>query len=110
MRTRASMGSILFLIIASLILLGVGIETAAQVTNQKDKVVGENNKVIGGKDKVTEQKNGATEQKEKENIREFAGIKFGVGLSLTIDLGKNDRVSDAEVVNKIVKVKKKVVL
>lgn len=36
--------------------------------------------------------------------REFAGLNFGVGLSLTHDLGGNDRVDSASVVNGIVRV------
>ncbi|MCF6324559.1 MAG: hypothetical protein L3J89_09590 [Gammaproteobacteria bacterium] len=31
-----------------------------------------------------------------ESEREFAGIKFGVGLSLTVDTGENSRVTSAE--------------
>jgi hypothetical protein len=36
--------------------------------------------------------------------REFGGLTLGVGLSLTHDLGKNDRVESASVVNGIVRV------
>ncbi len=39
-----------------------------------------------------------------EEKRDFAGLKFGVGLSLTMDTGKNDRVNEANVVNDIVRV------
>ena len=35
---------------------------------------------------------------------EFAGLDLGVGLSLTLDLGDNDRVDDAEIVDGIVRV------
>ena len=79
MRTRVSVANILFLITASQIFLGVCREASAQNTPPPVP---------------------------KENIAEFAGIKFGVGLSLTVDLGKNERVSDAEVVNGIVRVEK----
>ena len=41
----------------------------------------------------------------KENeTRVFAGLKFGVGLSLTMDTGEHDRVDEAKVVNNIVRV------
>lgn len=36
--------------------------------------------------------------------REFGGLTLGVGLSLTHDLGKNDRVNSARVVNGIVRI------
>lgn len=35
---------------------------------------------------------------------EFAGLKLGVGLSLTIDLGDNDRIEEAAIVDGIVRV------
>lgn len=38
------------------------------------------------------------------DTRDFAGLKLGVGLSLTIDFGGIERVSEAEVVNGIVRV------
>jgi len=41
---------------------------------------------------------------EPDKTREFAGLSFGVGISATFDLGENDRVSAAEVVNDIVRV------
>jgi hypothetical protein len=37
---------------------------------------------------------------------EFVGLKFGVGLSLTVDTGTQDRVESAEVVDGIVRVSK----
>lgn len=37
--------------------------------------------------------------------REFGGITFGVGLAYTLDLGRLQRVKEAELVNKIVRVK-----
>jgi hypothetical protein len=37
--------------------------------------------------------------------QKFGGIEFGVGISFTLDVGKNNRVSEAEVVNGIVRVK-----
>lgn len=36
--------------------------------------------------------------------RQFAGLNFGVGISLTHDLGKTDRVESASVVNGVVRV------
>lgn len=36
--------------------------------------------------------------------QEFAGLKFGVGISTTFDIGENDRVSEAELINGIVRV------
>lgn len=35
---------------------------------------------------------------EAEGKKKFAGINFGVGISLTIDTGKNDRINKAEIV------------
>lgn len=50
------------------------------------------------------------QEEQNEGVRKFAGIQFGVGLSLTIDVGKNNRVQDAELVgtpgNQVVRVKK----
>lgn len=40
-----------------------------------------------------------------ENQTDFKGLKLGVGLSLTLDTGSNDRVDDAEVVGGLVRVK-----
>jgi hypothetical protein len=37
--------------------------------------------------------------------RDFAGIKFGIGIASTIDTGKYQRVREAELVNNIVRVK-----
>lgn len=37
--------------------------------------------------------------------QKFGGLEFGVGLSFTADVGTSDRVSDAELVNGIVRVK-----
>lgn len=37
--------------------------------------------------------------------REFGGIKFGIGLAYTLDLGKYQRVREAELVNNIVRIK-----
>lgn len=39
-----------------------------------------------------------------DGSRDFAGLKLGVGLSLTIDFGGIDRVNEAELVNDIVRV------
>lgn len=39
-----------------------------------------------------------------QDDRRFAGIDFGVGISATFDLGSNDRVSSAEVINGLVRV------
>ena len=38
--------------------------------------------------------------------KDFAGINFGVGVSLTIDIGDHDRVESAELVNGIVRINK----
>jgi hypothetical protein len=46
----------------------------------------------------------ADDEKKLEATREFAGINFGVGLTLTIDVGVHDRVENAEVVNGVVRV------
>lgn len=43
-------------------------------------------------------------QAEAQAQRQFAGINFGVGLSLTVDTGSHDRVKDAEIVDGIVRV------
>ena len=42
---------------------------------------------------------------EDNGRQKFGGLEFGVGISLTIDIGSNDRVSEAELVNGIVRVK-----
>jgi hypothetical protein len=51
---------------------------------------------------------GATEQQRKSTndapSSEFAGLKFGIGISFTLDSGDNDRVSEASLVNGIVRV------
>ena len=38
--------------------------------------------------------------------REFAGLSFGVGVSLTVDTGNNDRVDEAQIIDNIVRVDK----
>ena len=50
--------------------------------------------------------NGKTVSDGNDNLpeRSFAGLNFGVGVSLTIDFGKHDRVRNAEIVNGIVRV------
>jgi hypothetical protein len=42
---------------------------------------------------------------EGENREDFKGLKFGTGISLTIDTGSHDRVNDAELVAGVVRVK-----
>lgn len=44
------------------------------------------------------------QEAEKKGQRDFAGLSFGVGLSLTVDTGENDRVNKAQIVNDIVRV------
>jgi hypothetical protein len=44
------------------------------------------------------------EQREQDGQCRFGGIELGAGLSFTLDLGRNDRVARAEVVNGIVRV------
>jgi hypothetical protein len=47
----------------------------------------------------------AKEAKEEETVQKsFAGFQLGVGLSLTIDSGSEDRITNAQVVNGIVRV------
>jgi len=48
--------------------------------------------------------NGAGSPPSPGPTREFAGLFFGVGISLTIDTGSSDRVESASVVNGIVRV------
>jgi len=43
--------------------------------------------------------------KKESPVQNLGGLGFGTGLSLTVDLGSEDRVSDAEVVAGIVRVK-----
>lgn len=46
------------------------------------------------------------EETEKTRAtRNFGGVDFGVGISFTLDVGKTDRVGDAELVNDIVRIK-----
>ena len=47
------------------------------------------------------------EQKAKEDqaLREFAGLRLGVGLSFTVNVTDQDRIGEADVVNGIVRVK-----
>lgn len=45
-------------------------------------------------------------EQKKEKDRKFAGMNFGAGLSLTIDLGKHNRVDEAKIVNGVVRVTK----
>jgi hypothetical protein len=44
------------------------------------------------------------EVQEQRATQKFGGVEFGVGVSFTLDVGKTDRVSEAEVVNGIVRV------
>ena len=43
---------------------------------------------------------------EDDGTRKFAGLRFGVGLSLTLDTGKNDRVDEAQIVDGLTRVDK----
>jgi len=44
----------------------------------------------------------------EEEGREFAGINFGIGISLTTDLGSNDRIGDVSLdENGIVRIEEK---
>jgi hypothetical protein len=52
--------------------------------------------VVRGQDSPDNGGNGGT--------RDFAGLRFGIGISLTVDLGQDDRVESASVVNGIVRV------
>ncbi len=55
---------------------------------------------------LAEQVAGAIKAEEKKlKTQEFGGIEFGAGFSFTLDVGTNDRISDAELVNGIVRVK-----
>jgi hypothetical protein len=42
----------------------------------------------------------------QNGTREFAGLSFGVGISLTLDTGKNDRVDEAQIIDGLVRVDK----
>jgi hypothetical protein len=42
---------------------------------------------------------------EKSATEKFGGIELGAGLSFTYDIGKNDRITEAEIVNGIIRVK-----
>lgn len=42
---------------------------------------------------------------ESGGTRQFGGLEFGVGISFTLDIGTSDRISDAELVNGIVRVR-----
>ncbi|MDL1979572.1 MAG: hypothetical protein LWX52_16055 [Deltaproteobacteria bacterium] len=42
----------------------------------------------------------------KQSTRKFAGLDFGVGVSLTYDTGKHDRVKTAEIIDGVVRVSK----
>jgi hypothetical protein len=42
--------------------------------------------------------------RKTDDLGDFAGLKFGVGISFTLDSGDNDRVSEASLVNGIVRV------
>ncbi len=47
----------------------------------------------------------AAEAAEEETVKNtFAGLQFGVGLSLTLDSGSNERVTSAQLVNDIVRI------
>ncbi|WP_109356537.1 hypothetical protein [Sphingorhabdus sp. EL138] len=45
-------------------------------------------------------------QQSKEFGTKFGGIEFGAGIGFSYDLGSNDRVSEAELVNGVVRIKK----
>ncbi len=42
---------------------------------------------------------------EAEATRKFGGVQLGAGFSLTLDVGRNDRIGSAELVNDIVRVR-----
>ena len=44
------------------------------------------------------------EQDKVKNQREFAGLDLGVGLSVTFDLGDDERVEEAEIINGVIRV------
>lgn len=46
------------------------------------------------------------ENEESQKQRKFAGLDFGIGLSLTMDTGDHDRVKNADIVDGIVRVTK----
>lgn len=50
-----------------------------------------------------EAKGGGSSETSESGARDFAGLKLGVGLSLTVDIGSSDRVIEATVVNGIVR-------
>lgn len=51
-----------------------------------------------------ENKSEAIEKKKLEETRKFAGINFGVGLTLTLDTGSHERVDNAEIADGVVRV------
>lgn len=53
---------------------------------------------------MTEEQKQERLQELREGQRKFAGLNFGVGISLTVDTGDNDRINSAEIVNDIVRV------
>ncbi|MFN3931383.1 MAG: hypothetical protein ACK4JY_06490 [Brevundimonas sp.] len=56
---------------------------------------------LAGSAAAQEQQNA---EKKAEDRREFAGLDLGVGLSVTFDLGDDERVEEAELINGIVRV------
>ena len=45
------------------------------------------------------------DEQENRGRQKFGGLEFGVGISFTLDVGKTDRVREAELVNGVVRVK-----
>lgn len=41
-----------------------------------------------------------------DGVRQFAGLNFGVGLSLTVDTGDHDRIDEAQIIDGLVRVDK----
>ena len=46
------------------------------------------------------------DNKKEEATAKFGGLELGVGLSFTVDVGKRDRIVDAQLVNGIVRINK----
>ncbi len=73
----------------------------AQLQDEQESLSEQQKKVAGELDELAPKKSEADDEGDKGS---FAGLKLGVGLSFTLDVGKLARISEAEIKNGIVRV------
>jgi len=91
----AAKAAILFLLVTVSILVGCSL-TPEMIEDQKA--------TRSALDSTATDADTVARQEAAAGQKEFAGLNFGVGISLTVDTGENDRVESAEIVDGIVRV------